>query len=136
MSNFDPCVWIVTEREIPESILSVAIWGEDHFRLIGLPKGVTELPPLLEVKLVGLIARSHYRKSHGEVRFFGRVLRYLYLRTEQERWVFNIQGHLVNRHGEPIRRGQYTLSLKKQPHRDIGLLFRRHIGKHLDKTPE
>ncbi len=121
-------MWVVTERQIAEPIFAVAILGEDYFRLISLPRDITRLPPVLEVKLVGLIARSHYRRNNGVIGCFGRILQYLYLRSENERWTLSTNGHLVNRHGDPIQKGQYSLCLKRRPNRDTGFLFRRHLG--------
>jgi len=126
MNSFVPHLWVVTEYTIGQPVFAVAICGGEHeFKLLPLPRDITRLPPNLELQFIGLIARSHYRQNNGEVRCFGKILRYLYLRSVNERWTFSAHGHLVNRHGDTVQKGQYSLSLKRQLHRDISFLFRR-----------
>src|ERR1700692_4747073 len=126
MSNFTPCVWVLTERQVADQIFIAAALGEDYFRLISLPRDITKLPGGLEVQLVGLIARSHYRRHNGVIGCFGGILSYTYLRSPTERWTFSTHGHLVSRNAEPIYKGKYSLHLKGT-NRDISFLFRRRL---------
>ena len=126
MTGFEPCLWVLTERQIADQIYIAAIFGEESFRAIWLPKAMTTLPPEFELKFVALLCRTHFKRSGGEVPHFGGIKGYLYLRRPNQRWTFDITGNLIDRHGEEVARGKYTLKLKKGSGADISALFRRH----------
>ncbi len=125
MNRFVPFLWVLGERNIGEPIFMVAIFGEDHFRLVPLPRRITKLPPDVELKLVVFVARTHFKRNNGVISCFGRILGYVYCRSSEERWTLSPSGEVINRTAPAVRRGKYTLTLKNRPHQDISFIFRR-----------
>jgi hypothetical protein len=122
--GFSPCLWVQTEREIADQIFIAATFGVEHFRAIWLPETITTLPPELELRFVALIARTHFKRSSGELPHFGGIRGYLYIRRPNQRWTLDVTGKLIDRHGEEVSTGKYNLRLKGT-NRDISSLFRK-----------
>jgi hypothetical protein len=124
MSDFVPHLWVIGEREVGEPLALVAILDERNLRCVPLSKGIAKLPCELEVKLIGFIARLHFKRNSGAISCFGRIKHYVYCRSEKERWIVRPDGRIMNRNAGELRAGNYTLSLKSKPHQDIAFLFK------------
>ena len=129
MTDFRPCIWVLTERQVPDQIFILAIYGEESFRAIWLPKTITTLPPGFELRLVSLIARMHFKRSGGKLPHFGGIRNHLYLRRPNQRWTLDVRGKVIDRNGEDVSTGKYTLTLKGKPSADVAPLFRRRLNK-------
>lgn len=124
MNKFQPCLWLVGATSIKRPLFTIAIFGE-NFREVRLPENIAKLPIDLETKLVGMIARKHFRQSNGEIPIFGGQIRYyVYKRSETESWALRIDGRVIGRNLTPIPPRKYTVRLKAKPHTDISLLFK------------
>src|SRR5437868_11771743 len=123
--NFAPCLWIVGSLTNTPPIFALAVCGED-FRKVPLPHNIAKLSVDLETKLVGVIARRHFKQSGGEiVPFGGRIRYYVYKRSAVEWWALRTDGRVIGRNITPIPPRKHTLHLKRKPDTDISFLFRR-----------
>jgi hypothetical protein len=134
MSTFTPFLWVLTDRQVPDQIFVVAILGEEHFRAISLPETMATLPSLVELKFLARVVTSHFKRSGGELPHFGKIRGYLYLRTPDQRWTLDITGKVIDRHGEEIAKGNYSLTLKNKPNADVAPLFRKHLRRSSQKN--
>jgi hypothetical protein len=123
MSTFMPHLWASVEHEVAQPIFLIAIVGQDHYRRVDLADGIERLPEKQQVELVASAARRHFDRNQGNAGPFGTIVGYVYHPDYDHGWTLNTKGELVNRNAGRVRRGEYKLTLKNEPNRDISFLF-------------
>ena len=126
MNKF-PYLWVLTENKIGRPVFAVAIIGQENLRCVPLPSRIVTLHLDKEIRLVGAIARNHYRRSGGSIRYFGPISGYIFARNPQQNWKLTTAGEVISFKAKSISRVRYTLTLKGKPNRDIAFLFRRDL---------
>jgi hypothetical protein len=125
MKDFVPHLWAVTEHRIGRPIFLVAIAGQDRYRRVDLPDGITHMSDEARVRLIRSAAKRHFHEKKGDAGPFGKIVGYIYRCTNDEGWNLTTSGELIDRNAGRVFVGQYRLTLKGKPHQDISFLFRK-----------
>ena len=107
---FQPYLHLLHERECPSPIFVIAFTGVKRWKRVLLPTGIAELAwpeQLLEVKNAII---NHCRNNHRSP--FGSVTGFVYRKTFDDAFEFDILGNLIGAYAEPIYEGQASLTIR------------------------
>lgn len=108
--TFRPYIHVVGETRIPNGITLFAVTG-GKWNLIDIPVWILELPLEQQLSALPPLMQVYLRKFNGVCPFFGRVMKFLFVRL-LDHFEYDNHGVLIGQVDKPFRRGYAVCSLK------------------------
>ena len=114
--TFRPHLWVKHELQNPPvgSICIVAFIGIEHWKIITLPEDIASLKWSDQRMTIIEKIREHQSQECVNTNIFGKVTGYLYRKTYNDSYLFNIDGTLLQKYKSRIRKPEIYLKIGKK----------------------